>query len=407
MQALRLPLVRDWNGNVRVFRHQDQIFFNYAYYFPLLLQIFFEKYAHKAPAQDISMSPSSNDVFVSCGYDNNLNVYDIRRGLMMQQHDQSHPLSTISLSPCGQYCAAGNINGEVLTYDFRNLQQTLCMRRIHEYAVVRVAFISAEASGSHGVSGDGLHATSIESAKSKTGDSLSIGAASSPHGTGLHAVCANSKDANKSFDANNSWASLLQFRTHNNTSMNDSMMRRLSVESNATGIGLGIQPPIIREESMEELQEECSSIALSNEPLPKIAANDPPPKVPRIVESASDVPTYAQKTAILAALLEEHIVKSETKKILDESVAYKALAGCEELQSTYANTVESLFQTMRPSTSEIKELFDSSIQDNLSIIDAMQEGFESCIETLESNTLNMFNALNAEVEFIGQFNRLL
>lgn len=333
-------------------------------------------------------------------------MYDIRRGAMMQQHAQSHPLSTICLSPCGQYCATGNLKGEVMTFDFRNLQQPLCERRIHYHAVVRVAFISD--SDSHSLSGHSMHATSIESAKSKTGDSLSIGAAASPFGSGLHEASPYCKDANTSIDRNNSWASLLQFRAQN-TSMNDSMMRRLSVEScaNVTGVGLGIQPSVIREETNEEIHEEHSFAAPSNEAPPKIAASEPVPKRTRTVDTESNVPIMnAQKTAELAEYFEEQIIKNETKKVLEESVAYKALSGCEELQNTYADSMESLFRTMRTSRSEYEEIFDFIAQDD-PIIGTILKNFEGCVEEAGNETLNMFNSLGAELEFLERFSRLI
>lgn len=103
---------------------------------------FFEKNAHSAPCRDISMTASAPDIIVSCGYDCNLNVYDLRKRNLVQQSQQLHPLSTVCLSPCGNYCVAGNLKGDVISFDFRNIKQALDTKRCHDGGVVRAAFIS-------------------------------------------------------------------------------------------------------------------------------------------------------------------------------------------------------------------------------------------------------------------------
>lgn len=110
-------------------------------------KLFFEKNAHSAPCRDLSMTVSSPDVFVSCGYDCNLNVYDIRKRGMVQQLNQPYPLSTVCLSSCGIFCCAGNLKGDVISFDFRNLKAPLDTKRCYDDGVVRVAFIPTTADG--------------------------------------------------------------------------------------------------------------------------------------------------------------------------------------------------------------------------------------------------------------------
>lgn len=104
--------------------------------------------AHEAPVPDISMF-DSQDVFVSCGYDAKINVYDLRRGALVQQHKQSHPLSSVCVSPCGTFCVAGNLKGDVISFDFRNMSEALAVKRIHDSKVIRVAFVPGLTSGSN------------------------------------------------------------------------------------------------------------------------------------------------------------------------------------------------------------------------------------------------------------------
>lgn len=104
-------------------------------------KLFIDKKAHDAPIRDISMYASSQDLFVSCGYDCNINVFDLRKRSVVQQHKQSHPMSTVCVSSCGTFCVAGNLKGDVISYDFRSMKEPLDTKRLHDSAVVRVAFV--------------------------------------------------------------------------------------------------------------------------------------------------------------------------------------------------------------------------------------------------------------------------
>lgn len=111
-------------------------------------KLFAERLAHSAPVRDISMFDSSQDVFVSCGYDCYINVFDLRRRLKVQQHKQDHPMSTVCVSPCGTFCVAGNLKGDIISYDFRNMKEPIDTKRAHDSAVVRVAFVPSVSSNS-------------------------------------------------------------------------------------------------------------------------------------------------------------------------------------------------------------------------------------------------------------------
>lgn len=114
-------------------------------------KLFHDLTAHKSPARDITMSEALPELFVSCGYDCNLNVYDLRQRSMVQQSQQPHPISTVCLSECGIYCVAGNLKGDVVSFDFRNLSTTLDVKRVHDGGVVRVAFVPKADESPHSV----------------------------------------------------------------------------------------------------------------------------------------------------------------------------------------------------------------------------------------------------------------
>lgn len=104
-------------------------------------KLFFDKAAHSSPTRDIAMSAATSDVFMSCGFDCNINIYDLRKRSMVQQYTQHHPLSAVALSACGTYCVAGNLKGDIISYDFRNMKYPLDTKRAHDTSVIRVAFV--------------------------------------------------------------------------------------------------------------------------------------------------------------------------------------------------------------------------------------------------------------------------
>lgn len=111
-------------------------------------KLFSNEMAHRAPIRDISMFDSA-DVFVSCGYDSKINVYDLRRNAVVQQHRQDHPLSSVCVSSCGKLCVAGNLKGDVIAFDFRSMKEPLNIKRVYDSAVIRVAFIPSRTSNSN------------------------------------------------------------------------------------------------------------------------------------------------------------------------------------------------------------------------------------------------------------------
>lgn len=104
-------------------------------------KLFHDKSAHEAPVRDISMFEASQDVFASCSYDCDIKVFDLRRRSAVQKIKQEHPMSTICVSSCGTFCVAGNLKGDVISYDFRSMKEPLHTKRVHDSKVVRVAFV--------------------------------------------------------------------------------------------------------------------------------------------------------------------------------------------------------------------------------------------------------------------------
>lgn len=126
-------------------------------------KLFFDKAAHASPTRDLAMSMTSPDIFMSCGFDCNMNVYDLRKRSMVQQYTQPHPLSTVALSACGTYCVAGNLKGDIISYDFRNMKDPLDTKRAHDTSVIRVAFVPVvgDSNGSLDQFGETINATNL------------------------------------------------------------------------------------------------------------------------------------------------------------------------------------------------------------------------------------------------------
>lgn len=104
--------------------------------------IFQDKQAHRsAPCSDISWTNGSRDTLVTVGYDCMMNVYDMRTRSATSCIKNPHPFSTVATSSCGTYCVAGNLKGDIFSYDFRNFKSALTSNRAHDGIVVRVGFI--------------------------------------------------------------------------------------------------------------------------------------------------------------------------------------------------------------------------------------------------------------------------
>lgn len=140
-------------------------------------KLFADKNAHGTqPVRDISMFDSSNDLFVSCGFDCNINIFDLRIRSVVQQHKQPHPMSTVCVSSCGTYCVAGNLKGDVVSYDFRNMKEPLFTKRLHDSAVVRVAFVPSVATT--------LNATLNQTVNNTGMETSGLSASSTPQASG-------------------------------------------------------------------------------------------------------------------------------------------------------------------------------------------------------------------------------
>lgn len=102
----------------------------------------FTNMAHQAPCRDVAMSPVNDCVLVSVGYDHLINLFDTRTKIASVQLSTAHPLSAGAISPCGDYICVGNLKGQLLAYDFRNLSEPLIQTKAqHNTPVKRVEFL--------------------------------------------------------------------------------------------------------------------------------------------------------------------------------------------------------------------------------------------------------------------------
>ena len=102
---------------------------------------FQDKEAHDAPCRDIAMPEDIPDRLLTCGCDSIIKIYDTRlkpTGIQIQSYCG---LSTICVTKCGGIFAAGNLKGDVLTYDMRNLRQPLATMKVGNELVTRINFL--------------------------------------------------------------------------------------------------------------------------------------------------------------------------------------------------------------------------------------------------------------------------
>lgn len=100
-----------------------------------------DKNAHDAPCRDVAMPVDIPYRLLTCGCDSLIKIYDMRKRSVGLQIQSYCGLSTISVSKCGGFFASGNLKGDVLTYDIRDLKKPLAKIKVGNELVTRVAFL--------------------------------------------------------------------------------------------------------------------------------------------------------------------------------------------------------------------------------------------------------------------------
>lgn len=102
---------------------------------------FQERNAHEAPCRDLAMPEDIPNRLFSCGCDSVIKIFDTRKkstGLQIQSYCG---FTTIAVTNCGGLFAVGNLKGDLLTYDMRNLGQPLAKMKVDNELITRVAFV--------------------------------------------------------------------------------------------------------------------------------------------------------------------------------------------------------------------------------------------------------------------------
>lgn len=102
--------------------------------------VFHEKDAHDAPIRDLAMPEDIPDRLITCGCDAVIKIFDTRKKSTGVQIQTSCGLNTISVSKCGGFIVAGNLKGDIITYDMRSLRQPLAKMKVDSELVTRVVF---------------------------------------------------------------------------------------------------------------------------------------------------------------------------------------------------------------------------------------------------------------------------
>jgi protein NEDD1 len=102
--------------------------------------------AHSAPCADIAFNENA---LISCGYDAVINIFDIRKHKVATVIKGDYGWTAIALSKCGSYLVGGNMKGELISYDMRNVKKVLASTRIEDknLKITRVDFIGKLSAG--------------------------------------------------------------------------------------------------------------------------------------------------------------------------------------------------------------------------------------------------------------------
>lgn len=102
--------------------------------------VFQEKEAHDAPIRDLCMPEDIPDRLITCGCDALIKIFDTRKRSTGIQISTSCGLNSVSVSKCGGFIVAGNLKGDVITFDMRSLRQPLAKMKADSELITRVAF---------------------------------------------------------------------------------------------------------------------------------------------------------------------------------------------------------------------------------------------------------------------------
>ncbi|CAO1330791.1 unnamed protein product [Diamesa serratosioi] len=103
---------------------------------------FQQKDAHNAPCRDIAVPFEIPDRLLSVGFDSTIKIFDTRAKKCGLSIESSCPFSTIDTTSCGGYFVVGNLKGEVISYDVRNIKTHLASFRAEDSAINRVLIVS-------------------------------------------------------------------------------------------------------------------------------------------------------------------------------------------------------------------------------------------------------------------------
>lgn len=97
--------------------------------------------AHGAPCSDIAFT---EQYMLTCGYDSVINIFDTRRQSSAALNIKStYGFTTIAMSEMGAYFVCGNMKGELISYDMRNIKKPLTSARVESggHKISKVDFL--------------------------------------------------------------------------------------------------------------------------------------------------------------------------------------------------------------------------------------------------------------------------
>ncbi|CAG9860742.1 unnamed protein product [Phyllotreta striolata] len=100
--------------------------------------------AHQAPVNSLAFSPVNRDLVLTAGADRHFCFYDIIDNKRVGHVTVDNCVTAVDFSPDGVYFITACQNGQMLTYDSRNINQPVHSVHAHNSSIKQVAFQRAE-----------------------------------------------------------------------------------------------------------------------------------------------------------------------------------------------------------------------------------------------------------------------
>lgn len=143
-------IILDKNSAVAKFNPAKRFFLNVAsisgavtVYDINTKKIYFQqKDAHSAPCRDLIVPFEIPERLLSAGYDSTIKIFDTRIKRAGMDIKASCGFSTIDTTPCGRFFVVGNLKGEIISYDMRNINSHFATFQAEKSTINKVLIVN-------------------------------------------------------------------------------------------------------------------------------------------------------------------------------------------------------------------------------------------------------------------------